>query len=101
MLEKHQKIINRTEEKIRKKVAILRDKIKLHNKKLEDFQNNDCPHPNLTYTAKGSTGNWDRENTYWYEWCCDCCGKRWITNQDEEGKETRSRFPHATQKREI
>lgn len=41
-----------------------------------------CDHPNLIYQDQGSSGDWDREDSYWTVWQCDTCGNRWTTKQD-------------------
>jgi len=40
----------------------------------------DCTHPNAVETPKSDTGNWCRgDDSYWYEYECPDCHKRWIT----------------------
>jgi hypothetical protein len=45
---------------------------------------NTCPHETSVYSARGSTGNWDWDDSYWYEHHCYDCGKRWTTEQKPE-----------------
>lgn len=54
----------------------------------------ECPHVNSTYEARGSSGNWDRDDNYWYNWECADCGKHWTT---EQGMEARKAYPFATE----
>lgn len=42
----------------------------------------DCQHPNVTKKHRSDTGNWDRsQDSYWTEWHCPDCDKRWTTEQ--------------------
>lgn len=43
-----------------------------------------CPHPagHLYFKHCGSSGGWDNEASYWYEWKCTYCDSRWTTPQD-------------------
>ena len=41
-----------------------------------------CTHPNATKKHCSDTGNWDRSlDSYWTEWRCPDCDKRWTTEQ--------------------
>lgn len=41
-----------------------------------------CTHPTATRKNFSDTGNWDRsQDSYWTEWHCTDCGKRWSTEQ--------------------
>jgi hypothetical protein len=68
---------------IRRKISSLQNKIKVLNSSIIEIQEN-CPHHNLTYTKRGSTGNWYREDSFWYVWKCLVCDKQWNTDQDRE-----------------
>lgn len=45
-----------------------------------------CPHAISVYSAHGSTGNWDRDDSFWYNHYCYDCRKRWTTDQKYENK---------------
>ena len=49
---------------------------------LEQIQE-DCPHPLIARDAvnEGSTGNWDRQDSYWTRHHCKLCDRRWSTGQ--------------------
>jgi len=47
---------------------------------IEIIQKN-CPHHTSVYSAHGSTGNWDRDDSYWFLFYCYDCQKRWSTDQ--------------------
>lgn len=53
-----------------------------------------CPHVNLTYENFGSSGSWDREDSYWRFWSCKDCGERWRSDQSYQYKK---QFPHAVE----
>lgn len=42
-----------------------------------------CPHPLIARDHKneGSSGNWDRSDSYWTRHHCTICDLRWHTNQ--------------------
>jgi hypothetical protein len=41
-----------------------------------------CTHPNATKKYSSNTGNWDRgQDSYWIDWHCLDCDKRWSTDQ--------------------
>lgn len=67
-------------EKMKKKVAAAEKKIELAEKALEKIQKS-CPHYDSVYRNKGSTGNWDRDDSFWREYECFDCGKKWTTDQ--------------------
>jgi len=66
------------EAKIIDEIVELRDKI--------------CKHHTLYYKPHGSSGGWDGDSSYWYEWRCYDCGKRWSTPQERRFTE---QYPHA------
>ena len=44
-----------------------------------------CAHPDVTKKYGGSTGNYDPSaDSYWIDWHCPDCGKRWTTDQDRD-----------------
>jgi hypothetical protein len=52
-------------------------------KKIADIQAQ-CSHPEavVTKVAQSYTGNWcEYDNTYWWEFNCDLCKKRWSEPQ--------------------
>lgn len=41
-----------------------------------------CTHTNVTKKYSGSTGNYDPSaDSYWIDWHCPDCDKRWMTDQ--------------------
>lgn len=63
---------------------------------LQDLQCK-CTHQgNLTYKFCGSSGNWDRDDSYWIEWRCHDCGKRWTASQDNSYDLTNRVYPNST-----
>lgn len=85
--EKAQKLNSKV---IRRKVKSLNDKIAKAEKELEAFKKK-CPHLTLTYKNEGSTGGWDRDDSYWRNWHCHDCGLHWTSQQTYES--TR-KYPH-------
>lgn len=44
-----------------------------------------CGHPFLQKRNRGSTGNYDpSSDSYWAEYYCDVCDKRWVDEQKYE-----------------
>lgn len=44
-----------------------------------------CTHPDVTKQYRGDTGNYDpSQDSYWINWHCPDCDKRWTTPQDRE-----------------
>jgi hypothetical protein len=77
---------------MRKRLASLtQQEAKIHEKiKLLQAE---CPHITLTMRYGGDTGNFDPANdSYWVDWACQDCGKRWSTSQDREEIQ---KYPHA------
>jgi transposase-like protein len=70
-------------EQIQKKITTAQKAIKKAYQKLEDLQAA-CPHYDSEYRNKGNTGSWDREDTFWRDYECHDCGKRWQTDQAYE-----------------
>jgi len=59
-------------------------KLKMIEDELKQLQE-ECEHPNATYKYRADTGNWSRvDDTYWIEWRCPDCKKRWTTDQSHE-----------------
>jgi transposase-like protein len=81
-------------EQMQKKVAKAKDGIKKAYQKLEDIQKT-CPHYDSEYRNHGSTGNWDRDDSYWRNYECHDCGKKWQTDQSYEQYE---KYPYAVDK---
>lgn len=75
---------------VRKRKAI-EAKIKEWDRKLDALQES-CPHYNSWYENQGSTGSWDRDDSFWRNYECEDCGKRWTTDQ---GIEQDRKYPHA------
>jgi transposase-like protein len=77
-----------------KKRIQIEKKIKEYEHRLEQLQK-ECPHHNLEYKNEGSTGSWDRDDSYWTNWFCPDCDKRWTTDQSYEIKQ---KYPQAIDK---
>jgi hypothetical protein len=75
---------------VKKRLAI-EAKLKEYNKKLDDLQKS-CPHYRSWYENKGSTGSWDRDDSFWRNYECEDCGRVWTTDQ---GIEQSKKYPHA------
>lgn len=54
-----------------------RDDILVDIKKQQEI----CPHETSVCKAEGSTGNWDRDDSYWFVFYCYDCRKRWSHDQ--------------------
>lgn len=80
-------------------IANTRKRIERDQKKLSDELKElqeKCTHQgNLTYKYNGSSGNWDRNDSYWIEWHCKDCGKRWNTSQDNSYYQTEKQYPNS------
>lgn len=48
---------------------------------IEKIQDN-CDHKNIIYKMDGSSGNWDRDDSYWYDIICLDCGLRYTNPQE-------------------
>lgn len=67
----------------RKRISIL-DKITKLGNQLTELQSL-CLHTDVTKKYGGDTGNYDpSQDSYWIDWHCPDCGKRWTTDQDRE-----------------
>lgn len=67
----------------RKRQTILNKQVKL-SEELYELQML-CTHPDLTKKYGGNTGNYDpSQDSYWIDWHCPDCGKRWTTDQSRE-----------------
>jgi len=76
----------------RKRLALAYDFIAKEEASIEA----DCPHETLTYKYQGDTGNWCKaDDSYWIDWKCDDCDKRWQTTQDDSWCLTKVVYPHA------
>ncbi len=69
---------------IKNKISIELKILKL-NDELTDLQDK-CPHHTLRYRGCGTSGGWDYEGSYWYDWFCPDCDKRWRTEQNYDVK---------------
>ena len=71
---------------IKIKIKALNDAKSKLGDEIKEIQDS-CPHINLKYTRGGSSGNWDREDSYWFNFKCNDCGKKWTTEQSsDEGR---------------
>lgn len=67
----------------RKRKSIYNKQVKL-SEELYELQTL-CTHTNVTKKYGGNTGNYDPSaDSYWIDWNCLDCGKRWTTDQDRE-----------------
>ena len=41
----------------------------------------ECPHTNVTKTYEGDGGGYDYKASYWIDFVCLDCGKRWTEDQ--------------------
>lgn len=69
-----------TPKQVQKQRQKIEKKIEEYELRLEQLQK-DCPHTNATQKYGSSTGNWDRQDTYWIVHKCPDCDKRWTTPQ--------------------
>lgn len=67
--------------KITTKVKRINAKLEKLELELEKIQNEECTHPNVVKVNNGSTGNYDREDSFWRECTCPDCDKFWTEEQ--------------------
>ena len=65
---------------VRKRLK-LESKIAEYNEKIKELENS-CMHHNLRYRYDGTSGGWDSQGSYWVDWYCPDCDKKWSTSQD-------------------
>lgn len=65
---------------VRKEVTMLTDQVGRIQDTIKKIQE-ECPHETSVYSPQGSSGNWDRDDSYWYNHYCYDCRKRWTTEQ--------------------
>lgn len=64
----------------RKLTTIKNHQLKWNNE--ETNLQNLCPHPDVSKTYRGDSGNWDRsDDCYWIEFNCPDCNKYWVEDQ--------------------
>ena len=90
------KRIERSESIVKRRRAI-EAKINEWSNKLVALEE-ECPHYNSWYENKGNSGGWDYEDSYWRDYECEDCGKRWTTDQDYE---TKKKYPHAVEGKKV
>ncbi len=62
-------------------IKMLKEQIRELHTAIELLQTN-CKHPDLEKVAKSNTGNWCKQDDYyWFEFYCPTCTKRWTTPQ--------------------
>lgn len=81
-------------EATRKKVIKAQEGIVKAYQKLDLIQKA-CPHYDSEYRNRGSTGSWDRDDSYWREYICNDCGLQWTTDQSYE---MYAKYPYAIDK---
>lgn len=81
-------------ESMQKKIAKAEDQIEKAYSKLHELQES-CPHYDSVYKNRGSTGSWDRDDSFWREYECFDCGKKWQTDQSFTQDE---KYPYAVDK---
>lgn len=75
---------NITPTQVKRKRITIHDKIAKLNEQLSELQTL-CTHPDVTKKYGGNTGNYDPSaDSYWIDWACPDCGKKWRTDQDRE-----------------
>lgn len=66
-----------TPKQIARRRETISNKFVMWSYELSKLQNI-CQHPNVMKTHKGDTGNYDpTQDSYWIEFHCPDCGKRW------------------------
>lgn len=72
---------------VRSQIETLLDRQTRIKNEIENLQK-ECQHEVSVFSAHGSSGHWDRDDSYWYEHYCYDCKKRWTTDQGRgnEGK---------------
>lgn len=65
---------------IREAVESLRNEVNITLESIRALQEQ-CNHKTSVYSCHGSTGNWDRDDSYWYMHYCYDCQKRWSIDQ--------------------
>lgn len=69
---------------INAKVLKQREKIKKALAKISSIQE-ECTHIGVHIKYGANTGNWcPSDNSYWIDWVCPHCEKRWTTDQNSE-----------------
>ncbi len=88
--------MEKTQKQINKKRQQIEAKIKKAYEALSELRK-ECNHSgDLVYKLDGNTGNWDKsEDSYWINWICNDCGKRWTTSQDDIYNLTNKVYPNA------
>lgn len=67
---------------INEKVLKQKAKITKANDKIRSLQE-ECEHIGVHVEYGANTGNWcTQDNSYWIDWKCPHCEKRWTTPQD-------------------
>lgn len=74
-----------------KRRQAIEEKIEQWENRLSELQKS-CPHYHSFYEDKGSSGHWDREDSYWRDYECMDCGKTWTTDQSYNQNK---KYPHA------
>jgi len=87
---KELEILEKAEAVVRRRIAI-ENKIKQWTTSLEELQNS-CLHYHSFYENKGSTGHWDRDDSFWRNYECLDCGKIWTTDQSSKQDK---KYPHS------
>lgn len=73
-----------TPKQVQRKRQSISDKVAKLSGQLWDLQAA-CSHPDVTKQYRGDTGNYDpSQDSYWINWHCSDCDKRWTTPQDRE-----------------
>ena len=67
--------------RVRTKRLEIQTIINYHYNKLIELQDK-CIHYNLRYRHDGSSGGYDYKDSYWSDWYCPDCKKRWTTDQE-------------------
>lgn len=66
----------------------MNEEIKRLEKQIDDLQarideiQESCNHQHIIYQCRGNSGNWDRDDSYWYEIICLDCMARYTKPQE-------------------
>jgi hypothetical protein len=83
---------------VQSKMAALHIELKNAQRGIKEQQGL-CSHPLISRVIKneGSSGNWDRDDSYWTSHRCEICDLRWSTDQSWNSTGDRLGLPDNTQ----
>jgi hypothetical protein len=72
---------NMTPSQVKRKRITIQNKMNTLNEQMAELKTM-CQHPNVDKKYRANTGNYDPSaDSYWIDWNCQDCGKRWMTDQ--------------------